>query len=223
MSKGRIKNFYTQEPKSGNTKNMVILMHGVGSNGRDLVSLAPMWQEYLPDTLFVSPDAPFHCDMAPAGYPDCYQWFSLQNRDPEVMLQGVRQVRPLIDEFIDERLESSGLAAEKLALVGFSQGTMCALYAGPRYKSPLAGILGYSGALLWDDKEDITNLHKIPINLIHGEMDDVVPVSAWRQAMDILARNGFSVSGYTQPGLHHSIDQTGIEKGGEFLREILVA
>ncbi len=68
---------------------MVILLHGLGSNGQDLISLAPLWAQRIPDAVFVSPDAPFTCDMVPPGYPNAYQWFSLQDRDPRIVLQAV--------------------------------------------------------------------------------------------------------------------------------------
>ncbi|MAE50486.1 MAG: phospholipase [Micavibrio sp.] len=221
MKKHTIKNYYEHPPKSGLAKQLVILLHGLGSNGRDLISLAPYWQTAVPDALFVSPDAPFACDMVPAGYPDAYQWFSLQSRDPKDMLEGAREAAPILKDFIKDQLEIHAIEAGQCALVGFSQGTMMSLSVAPFFQRRLAGVLGYSGALLWDNDKDITKAHKIPIHLIHGEADDVVPVEAYHMARQKLEHEGFDVSGHTTPMLAHSIDNDGIESGAEFLKSIL--
>ncbi len=213
-----ISNFYEHKPASGsNPKQIIIMLHGVGSNGRDLISLAPMLARYIPDAVFISPDAPFACDMVPAGYPNSYQWFSLQNRDPKAMLDGVRAVFPLVEEFIESQLERYNLPADKLALLGFSQGTMTSLYVAPRLKDKIAGVLGYSGALLSGSEE---SSHKMPIHLIHGDADDVVPVQAWQAAKDKLIEDGFEFSGKIIPNLAHSINPEAIDSGGEFLKKI---
>lgn len=214
---GQIDNFYVFKPASGNKpKQLVILLHGVGSNGEDLISLAPYWAKYLPDAVFISPDAAFPYDMAPFGR----QWFSLQDRAYSKMLAGVQVVSPVIHAFIKEQLEEYGLPASKLALVGFSQGTMASLYAGPRYKEKIAGVLGYSGALIWEEETPKT-INRAPVHLIHGEADEVVPVAAYHHAREKLEKSGFTVSGHVSQGLPHSIDEEGIKSGGEFLQAIL--
>ncbi len=215
-----ITNFYEHQPRSGVVKQIVILLHGVGSNGQDLISLAPYYAQKLPDALFISPDAPFACDMVPEGYPNSYQWFSLQDRDPNVMLSGVESALPLVNDFIVQQLERFSLSYADLALVGFSQGTMTSLHVAPRLGGRVAGVLGYSGALLWDPKTDVESLQKMPMCLIHGEADDVVPVDAREAAEKTLTPHGFSVSGHTTPHLTHSIDQKGIEAGIDFLRDV---
>lgn len=223
MSYGEIKNYYERTPVSGNPpKQIVMLLHGLGSNGRDLISLAPMWAHDLPDALFISPDAPFPCDMVPPGYPDSYQWFSLQDRSPDKMLAGAQTAAPVLDSFITETVERYGLSADKLALVGFSQGTMMSLYVGPRYPEKLAGILGYSGALIGEaELNSGGEFSRLPVRLIHGEADDVVPAQAYHHARKSLEEAGFEVSGHTTPGLMHSIDEAGIASGGEFLKSVL--
>jgi phospholipase/carboxylesterase len=213
-----IKNYYDHTPKSGKIEQIVILLHGVGSNGQDLISLAPMWQPFAPQAVFISPDAPFACDMAPPGYPNSYQWFSLLDRDPPVMLQGLKTVFPILERFIEERLQAYSLDYDKLALVGFSQGTMTSLYTAPRLKKKIAGVLAYSGALIAAESHEA--MQKPPVHLIHGEADDVVPVRAWHFAKDVLEKDGFTVSGHTTPRLAHSIDMHGIEDGGNFLKKI---
>ena len=215
-----ISNFYEHAPQSGKPEQLVILLHGVGSNGQDLISLAPILAQGLPNAMFISPDAPFACDMVPAGYPNAYQWFSLQDRSPEAMLAGAQSVFPLVEEFIEAQMERFNISADKVALVGFSQGTMTSLHVAPRLKHEIAGILGYSGALLWGETADNAALQRMPIHLIHGQADDVVPVQAWSQAKDTLTSNGYKVSGHTTEGLTHSIDQAGIDSGAAFLKSI---
>lgn len=95
------------------------------------------------------------------------------------------------------------------------------LYQGPRYQERLAGVLGYSGALFWDNTADESLLHRVPTHLIHGEADDVVPVEAWHEAKTMLEEHGFPFSGHTTPHLTHSIDEPGIDSGGAFLKTIL--
>lgn len=211
----QINNVYERLPKA-DPDSLVILLHGLGSNGQDLISLAPMWAGDLPRTAFVSPDAPFPCDMAPPGYPNSFQWFSLQNREPNVILQGVRMAQPILDSFITEQIEKYAVKPERTILCGFSQGMMMSLYTAPRYPEKLGGVLGYSGALVGEPGEN-----KIPVCLIHGEADDVVPFSSYRYAKSTLSKAGFEISGHSTPGLMHSIDQEGLDAGKEFLSRIL--
>src|ERR1700726_4816555 len=128
----------------GKPRRLVILLHGLGADGNDLIGLQQVWGRLLPEAEFISPNAPSPCDMAPYGY----QWFSVQDRTPAAMLAGVRAAAPMLDGFIDEELQKRGLDESDTALVGFSQGTMMSLYVGLRRAKPLAGILGYSGRLL---------------------------------------------------------------------------
>ena len=211
-------NTYTHGPVSGNTKQLVILLHGLGANGQDLLGLAPYLAKSLPDAVFVSPDAPFPCDMAPVGY----QWFSLQEWTAESILRGVQQAAPILKNFIAQQIKKYGVPANKTALLGFSQGTMMSLYAGPRYPERLAGVLGYSGALVWGEgAEDDHVMHRIPVHLIHGSADQVVPVAAFHQAKKKLEEAGFTVTGGVTPGLLHNIDEAGMRDGAAFLKRVL--
>lgn len=213
MTHGKIENVYEHKPQ-GTPKQMVMFLHGLGADGRDLIDLGQLFASVLPDAVFVSPDAPYHCDMASMGY----QWFSLQDRTPEIVLRGVQKVAPVLEEFITAQLAKYNLAADKLALVGFSQGTMMSLYVGPRYKDKIAGVLGYSGALVHPPE---AASHRIPVCLVHGEADTIVPLSAYHGAKAGLEGAGFKVSGHSTPGLPHGIDDAGIKAGMAFLKEIL--
>src|SRR5690242_9960165 len=109
----------SRKPASGGApRQLVLLLHGLGADGNDLIGLAPYWEQLLPDAEFLAPDAPYPCDMAPFGR----QWFSLQDRSPAAILAGVRGAAPTLDAFIDEALAQRNLDASRLALVGFSQG-----------------------------------------------------------------------------------------------------
>src|SRR5215472_1628831 len=134
-----------RKPAAGGApRQLVILLHGLGADGNDLIGLAPYWAPLLPEAEFVSPNAPFPCDMASYGY----QWFSAQDRSPAAVLAGVRAAAPMLDAFIDEALAERRLSDNDMALVGFSQGTMMSLFVGLRRSHAAAGILGYSGRLL---------------------------------------------------------------------------
>lgn len=209
-------NHYIQKPQSEDKpKQIIVLLHGYGSNGRDLISLAPYWASAVPDAIFVSPDAPFPCEIGMGR-----QWFSLSDYTPEKLLEGAQKAHPILEAYLDGLLEEYGLKNQNLALVGFSQGTMMSLYTGLRRQNPLAGILGYSGALI--GAGDLTGQNAPPIHLIHGESDSVAPVAAYHKAVEELTSNGYVVSGHTTPGLDHSIDEQGIESGAAFLGKVLI-
>ncbi len=213
---------YDYAPKNGQTpSSAVVLLHGVGSNGQDLISLAPMLAEALPNTVFISPDAPFEYDAAP-GYGGMFQWFSLSDRNPEVMLAGLQKVQPLVDDFLDKVLAKYALDASKLALFGFSQGTMTSLHIAPRRVDKLAGVVGCSGALLAPELLANETKSKPDICLIHGVQDDVVPFAAMDKAEKELTKAGFKTTAHARPGLPHSIDLEGIEIAKKFLSKALL-
>src|SRR5690349_20548151 len=131
----------------GKPRKLVILLHGLGADGNDLIGLQQYWGRLVPEAEFISPNAPYPCDMAGYGY----QWFSVQDRSPPSVLAGVRGSAPALDAYIDDELQKRGLDDKDAVLVGFSQGTMMALFVGLRRVRPLAGILGYSGRLIATD------------------------------------------------------------------------
>jgi phospholipase/carboxylesterase len=207
-----------RKPASGGKpRQLVVLLHGVGADGNDLIGLAPYWAPALPDAEFVSPDAPFPCDMAPYGR----QWFSLQDRSPSAILGGVRAAAPILDAFLDDALAARGLDASQLALVGFSQGTMLSLYVGPRRAKQLAGIVGYSGALIGGDTLAQEIRSRPPLLLVHGDADEIVPPQALPLAVKGLTAVGVPVEQLVCPGVGHSIDEAGLRRGGVFLRRVL--
>jgi phospholipase/carboxylesterase len=201
----------------GKPRRLVILLHGLGADGNDLIGLAPYWARLLPDAEFLSPNAPFPCDMAPHGY----QWFSSQDRSPEAVLGGVRAAAPILDAFIDEALEERGLGSGELALVGFSQGTMMSLFVGLRRAEPVAGVVGFSGRLLAPELLASELRSRPPILLVHGTEDPLVPYSSLAAAETTLKAAGVPVETVTSVGIGHSIDDQGLRRGGQFLKKVL--
>lgn len=201
-------------PANGGTPaKLVILLHGLGADGNDLIGLAPYWAPALPDAEFVSPNAPFPCDMAPWGH----QWFSVQDRTPGVMLAGIKASAPILDAFIDEALASRGLDETSAALVGFSQGTMMSLYVGLRRAKPFAGIVGFSGRLIGRELLRTEIRSRPPVLLVHGTDDPVVPYESLANAEAALKENDVPVETLSCVGMGHSIDQDGLTRGGRFL------
>jgi phospholipase/carboxylesterase len=207
-------------PRSGGKpRHLVILLHGLGSDGNDLIGLAPYWAPLLPDAEFVAPNAPFPCDMAPFGY----QWLSVRDASPEARLAGARAAGAILDDFIDEALESRGLGDGDLALVGFSQGTMMSLFVGPRRERQVAGIVGYSGRLIAPDVLAAEIRSRPPILLIHGTEDPMVAYASMAEAEAALSAAGVSVETLSCPGIGHTIDGDGLQAGGQFLHRVLSA
>jgi phospholipase/carboxylesterase len=208
----------SQSPHSGGTpKRLVILLHGLGADGNDLIGLAPYWAPLLPDAEFLSPNAPFPCDTAPFGY----QWLSARDPSPEARLAGARTAAGILNDFIDESLEVRGLSDSELALVGFSQGTMMSLFVGPRRERQLAGIVGFSGRLIAPQVLGEEIRSRPPILLVHGTDDPTVPYSSMAEADGALKTVGVSVETLACPGIGHAIDGDGLQAGGAFLKRVL--
>ncbi|MBS27828.1 MAG: phospholipase [Alphaproteobacteria bacterium] len=204
-------------PASGGTpRQLVVLLHGRGADGNDLIGLAPLFAEQLPDALFLSPDAPQPCDMAPFGL----QWFSLIDRSPENIAAGVRGTAPAIDAFLDHHLAQHGLTDADLALFGFSQGCMMALHVGLRRSTAAAAVMGYSGMLAGAESLSAEITVRPPVLLVHGDGDEIVPHAALAMAETALRDAGVSVEAVSRPGLGHGIDDEGVRLAQAMLGRI---
>jgi phospholipase/carboxylesterase len=210
-------------PKSGRAKNLVVFLHGYGADGNDLIDIGRAWQSQLPDTAFVSPHAPRACAQSPSGK----EWFPLTMRDPTERWTGVQMAAPALNQFLDAELARHNLPGSKLALVGFSQGTMMSLHVGLRRATAPAAIVGYSGMLVTPNEEkdidafaaEVTS--KPPVLLIHGDQDPLIPVGAVLQASQGLAALDVPAEWHISAGVGHGIDQEGLRHGGEFLARAL--
>jgi len=202
---------------SGAARSLVVFLHGYGADGSDLLGLGQEWRDTLPHTAFVSPHAPEPCAGAPMGR----QWFALTMRDPHEFARGAARARGQLDAFLDAELKRHGLDETACALVGFSQGTMMALHVGPQRQRPLAGILGYSGLLADPQALKADAVQKPPVMLIHGDLDDLIPVAALFGAAQGLAAAGIPVEWHISTGVPHGIGPDGLELGLAFLKRVL--
>ena len=205
-------------PASGRTaRQLVVLCHGLGADGFDLIDIAAAWASAVPDAAFVAPHAPFPCDIAPHGR----QWFSIGDRSPAAITPQARLAAQHLDGFIDAELARLALPADAYALMGFSQGAMMALYAGLRRPTPPCAILAYSGALLAPEALEAECVHRPPVLLVHGADDDVVPALRTREAEAALRQVGIPVETLFCPKLGHGIDEAGLSLGALFLQRYL--
>jgi phospholipase/carboxylesterase len=202
-------------------KSVVIFLHGLGDRGDGgLLSIGQLWQRALPECEFLCPDAPFPFDQAPEDFGG-RQWFSLADRSPEKMEEGVLRAAPILNDYIDHVLATRNLPPERLALVGFSQGTMMALYVALRRAAPVACVIGYSGLLRGAATLKAEKKSSPPVLLVHGTADEVVPYGFLAEAERGLKDAGIGVETVTCPGLGHSIDDRGVTEGIKFLQRHL--
>jgi phospholipase/carboxylesterase len=199
--------------RGGKADALVMLLHGYGSSGAEFINAAPYWAKALPGAAFVAPNAIEPVPQAPGRY----QWFSLANPDPHLMEQGARLAAPSLDRFIDRELEKHGLDSSRLALVGFSQGTMMALHVGLRREKQIASLLGFSGALIGARALKEQMRSKPPILLIHGDRDPTIPLPAMFDSAEAIADCGHGAQWHVSYGIPHSIGPDGLDLGGEFL------
>jgi phospholipase/carboxylesterase len=202
----------------GAPRQLVIIAHGLGANGADLIPLAQSFAAALPHALFLAPDAPEACDLvSPEEGVHARQWFSLGDWHPDRMEAELRRGAPALDHFIDESLAEHDIPAGDYALMGFSQGAMMSLFVGLRRQTPPRAILAYSGILLGPDRlaEEIAN--RAPVLLVHGARDEVVPAEFSRMAEAQLRGLSVPVELVIEPTLGHAIDGAGLAAGAQAL------
>ncbi|WP_395396035.1 alpha/beta fold hydrolase (plasmid) [Novosphingobium sp. BL-8A] len=205
-------------PLSGSSPNaLVILVHGYGSNGDDMIGLAEMMQQSLPDAAFVAPNAPGLIPQMAAAH----QWWPIDTFSMAERSAGADAAAPDFDAFITAELEATGLASSRLLLVGFSQGTMMALHVGLRRPEAVAGIVGISGMLVAPERLDLEIRSRPPVLLIHGTEDDVVPFRSMELATTALEQAGVPTETHISPGEEHGVAPDGLEAGIAFARRLL--
>ncbi|HYD07590.1 MAG TPA: dienelactone hydrolase family protein [Reyranella sp.] len=201
-------------PKSGGQPSqLMVLLHGYGADGQDLISLGYQWRDLWPNMLFVSPNAPTVCDQMPSGY----QWFPVGGPLPIRRVEGVEAARPVIVNFLIDLWAQTGISPADTVLAGFSQGAMMALHVGTSLDQRLAGIIAFSGAYVPFSGIDSHNFAKPPAALIHGDSDGVVDVDLSRQAAKALAAEGFDVTLHIAPNVAHGISPDGLDFATAFL------
>ena len=204
-------------PISGKkAKQLVILLHGLGANGLDLFSLTHYFTQVLPDAHFISPNAPFKHPMVPMGY----QWFDIESWDEDYVYNGIKIAAPILENFIATNLEKLSLDYKDLLLIGFSQGAMMSLHVAPRLAKSIAGVIGFSGALVKPTALVKEVRSKCPILLVHGDQDQVINYIELEKATDVFKELNFAVTTCTELGVAHTIGQTGIEDANRFMKNI---
>lgn len=193
-------------------EKLVVMLHGVGSDGNDLISLVPYIQKAMPTCHFISPHGVEAYDMAPFGR----QWFSLQDRTPSTILNLIDNNVSLVRNLIEEKQKSLSLTNKDTILFGFSQGTMMGLYLTLTTKDPYAAIVAFSGKLI--PPVNLAN-QQTPICLIHGKEDDVLSYKELEISADYLTKNNIKHKKLVIDNLTHSIDDKGIKFAIKFLQE----
>jgi phospholipase/carboxylesterase len=195
-------------------KNAVILCHGYGGDGKDISLLASYWRTYLPETLFICPDAPDRCATG-------FQWFDLmdQTRDQILVKSLVAEIK--LNTLIDEVIEKNNLTGEKIAIGGFSQGCMITLQTGIKRKDKINSIIGYSGKII-DVNHLQNNINSYPNTiLMHGDKDEIVPVSFLLEAKEFFNKNNYKFESKIFKNCEHRIPSEGSSLGLEFLKKYL--
>ncbi|GEO83344.1 MULTISPECIES: alpha/beta hydrolase [Alphaproteobacteria] len=193
-------------------RNLVILLHGVGSSGADLLPLSDMWKGSLPGTAFAAPDAPF-----PFPYGMGHQWFSIAGVTEENRAGRIEAARADFDRVIGQSIDAFGFAKklDRVAFVGFSQGTIMALDALASGRWPVGAIVGFSGRLA--SPVPLSPGKTTPVLLVHGGADSVIPAAETVKAAATLHQQGVDVESRIIPALEHTISAKGAELAGEFL------
>lgn len=198
-------------PAAGDATHLIVLCHGYGADGNDLIQLAPHWQRLMPGAAFVAPNGPEPCAEGSG-----YEWFPISRFDPHELAHGVASAAPILNGFIESELAHYGLPADRLALVGFSQGTMLSLAVGLTRGAKPAAIVGYSGVLAGGVAPHLAG-DCPPILLIHGDADPMIPAEALFMSASVLGAAGAAVQWHLSAGVGHGIDAGGVALAGNFL------
>ncbi len=207
-------------PPRGQATSLVVLVHGYGANGADLIGLADPLGPHMPGTVFIAPDAPEPC----AGNPFGFQWFPIpwiDGSSEEASRQGMLAAAADLDAFVTAAMAAEGVTPDRTILLGFSQGAMLSLHIAPRRAEPVAGVVAFSGRLLDPDALAGAAVSKPPVLLVHGDADEVVPPQALPEAGNALRSAGFDVYAHVMKGTGHGIAPDGLSVALAFMRDRL--
>ena len=198
-------------------KNAIILCHGYGGDGKDISLLANYWKNYLRDTIFICPNAPEKCAVSPTGF----QWFDLMDQTEDQILTKSLVAEIKLNKLIDEVKQKNNLNSNQIALAGFSQGSMICLQTGIKRKDQVNSIIGYSGKIINTNHLE-KNINSRPkIILMHGEKDEVVPVSFLLEAKELFIKNQYKIETKIFKNCEHRIPSEGSSIGLEFIKKNL--
>lgn len=205
-----------QRTKSGSSpQQLFFILHGWGSDGTDFLDLAISWSHDFPNAEFHMPNGPDVCSQNPSGY----QWFSLESSDPNSMLQGAERAAQIVEDNIAEICKNLQISSQNVVILGFSQGGMLALHIGLTRPHICKAVACYSGQLI--KLPNKIEEEKIPILLIHGENDDVIPIESMLETHSQLKKVGIPLEAYRMINLGHSINEAGIDLGCNFFKQHL--
>jgi phospholipase/carboxylesterase len=198
-------------------KSLVVLLHGVGSRGADLLPLAQGWLQSLPGSVLAAPDGPFPFDGGGSGR----QWFSISGVTETNRPQRIAEARPTFDAVLRSAIDQHGLTdhLDRVALVGFSQGSIMALDAIASGRWPVGAVVAYSGRLA--SPQPYSPAGSPRILAVHGAADPVIPVENSIEAVTSLRELGFEADIHVLPGVGHTITAEGAGLGGKFLTSVL--
>jgi len=205
----------------GRPRKIVVLCHGFGASGQDLNGLALGWRMAFPHTAFHSPDGPDRVPGMEDGFQIGYQWWPIRNFSAAESEAGLTYAAPILNAFLDRILDHAGLTEADLALLGFSQGTMLALHVGLTRERPVAGIIGYSGAIAAPKLLEPLIRSRPPVQLVHGDLDTMIPPMAMDSAANFLRRNHVPVETHLSAHVGHGIGPDGVDLGEAFLSRVL--
>ncbi len=205
-------------PKSSQKpKNAVILCHGYGGDGKDISILANYWKNYLPETIFICPDAPEKCAVSATGF----QWFDLMDQTKDEILTKSLVAEIKLNKLIDEVKDNLNLKSNNIILGGFSQGCMISIQTGLKRTDKIKAIIGYSGKIISTDHLS-KNINSRPeVILMHGDKDEVVPIESFLEAKEFFSENNYSIEATIFKNCEHRIPQEGSSLGLEFIKKNL--
>ena len=198
-------------------KNAIILCHGYGGDGKDISILANYWKTFLPQTMFICPDAPEKCSVSPNGF----QWFDLTNESPDQILLKSILAETKLNKLINEVKAKNNLSSEQIILSGFSQGCMIILQTALKRKDKINSIIGYSGKIINIKHLEKNIVSRPKIFLMHGDKDQVVPVNHLLEAKDFFNKNNYLIETEIFKDCEHRIPQEGSSLGLKFIKKNL--
>ncbi|ACZ49502.1 putative esterase [Anaplasma centrale str. Israel] len=195
-------------------KNLVVMLHGRGANGDNMISLAPQMSKELPATQFLAP----HAHMSYGGG---YTWFSDSVRDMEesTAFVEIMQAVEIVNEFIDVQQDRFSIGDSELSLVGFSQGAMLAIYVGLCRAQKCASIVAYSGAIPFPHALATKIRSKPGVCVVHGTDDHVIPIHYFDECVSFLRSQGVPTVEHKLQDLDHSINSDGARIGTKFIKD----